>query len=773
VKRIRSLVRRLCTWRALGVVLVAIGTTALASRSFDARVARGFEAAESRSPTRVYGRPLVIRAGDDVPARRLRDQLERNGYTATSSRSPGIGQFRFRDREWIIGRRPLRIGAFFDQGGVTTVRLDWSGRIRDITDAAGERLAGIVVDPEQVAALRGPDGRDRIPVRLEEVPEHLIAAILIAEDRRFLSHSGLDPRRIAGALVANVRERRLAQGGSTITQQLARTLFLSRDRKVMRKLREVALAFSLEREFPKERLLAAYLNHIYLGQSGGAAIHGVGRAAEFFFDKDVTELTVDESAMIAGIIRGPSVYSPHRHPERARARRDLVLQLMQSEGRLGEAEFERALAADLRIAQPPRPQGDGGWYFDYLERELAAAAAGNGAGAGLTVISTIEPAIQRTAEDVVARQLERLERLRPRLAQQPQSLQAALVALDPWTGEVIAMVGGRSYGESQFNRATEARRQPGSSFKPIVALAALEDRDGHGYTLASTLDDEPLDYQTPNGVWSPSNADRDFMGPISLRTALEESRNVPFARLGIQVGPERIVETARRLGVRSPLAPYPALALGASEVTLLELTGAYAVLAAEGQRTAPHAVRSALDRNGDRVGDVGMATTTEEFSPALTYLVTSALRGVVENGTGSAVRDLGYRGPVAAKSGTTNGSRDAWFVGYTPEMVVGVWVGFDDGTPVGLTGSQAALPIFTDFLRTTLGADGGAEFRIPVGLERQEVPTSDGRAFGCNGDSEIFLTGTAPRNVCNDWERRWRSTLGDRGRPRRSSGRGR
>lgn len=694
----------------------------------------------------------------------MRDQLTRTGYTATSARSPRIGEFRFRDRAWTIGRRPLRIGTFFDEGGVTTIRLDWSGRIRDITAADGERLAGVVVDPQQVASFRGADGRDRIPVRLDEVPPHLIDAVLTVEDRRFLTHGGLDPRRIAGALVANIRERRLTQGGSTVTQQLARTLFLNRDRTLIRKIREAAIALSLEREFPKERLLSAYLNHIYLGQDGGAAIHGVGRAAEFFFNKDVTELAVEESAMLAGIIRGPSVYSPHRHPERALARRDLVLRLMRQEGRLTDEELQRALEAEPSIAEPNRLTGDGRWYFDYLRAELAGWVSEDIGGAGLTVIATLEPGAQRAAEAVVARHLARLEELRPRLARQAQPLQAALVAMDPWTGEIVAMVGGRSYGESQFNRASEARRQPGSSFKPIVTLAAIERSQGRPFTLASTLEDEPLAYEMPNGVWSPSNSDHEFLGPVSLRTALEESRNVPFARLGIEVGPERIVQTARRLGVESPLAPYPALALGASEVTLLELTGAYAVLAAEGQRTRPHAVRSALGQDGDRLGDADRVQTTREFSAAEAYVVTSALRGVVENGTGVAVRDLGYHGPVAAKSGTTNGARDAWFVGYTPELVVGVWVGFDDGTPVGLTGSQAALPMFADFLRATLGPEGDADFRVPDGLEWREVPTLDDGRFACIGESEVFLTGTAPRNVCNS--PRWlQSRRGVWGRP--------
>ena len=696
-----------------------------------------------------------------MDAERVSDRLTRTGYRPTSSRSPGVGEFRIRDREWRIGRRPLRIGAFFDAGGATTIRLDRSGRIRDITDAAGERLSGLVIDPEEIATFRGPRGRDRIPVRLDEVPRHLIDAVITTEDRRFLSHSGLDPRRIAGAFMANIREGRFAQGGSTVTQQLARTLFLNRDRKVMRKIREAAIASSLERSFPKERLLSAYLNHIYLGQDGGAAIHGVGRAARFFFAKDVTELSVDESAMLAGIIRGPSVYSPHRHPERARVRRDLVLRLMNGAGKLTDDGLATALSAELSIVPPSRVASDARWFFDYLERELAAADAPDGDASGLTVISTLEPRLQHLAGEAVTRGLERLERMRPRLAQQSQPLQAALVAIDPWTGEILALVGGRSYSESQFNRATGARRQPGSAFKPIVALAALARDADDGFTLASTLEDEPFSIDTPQGPWRPGNADREFHGEMSLREALEESRNVPFARLGIEIGPERIVETARRLGVSSPLAPYPALALGASEVSLLELTSAYAVLAAEGQRTEPHSVRSALDPSGRRVDDIGAVRTSQAFSAAEAYLVTSALRGVIENGTGRAVRDLGYHGPVAAKSGTTNGSRDAWFVGYTPEIAVGVWVGFDDGTPVGLTGSQAALPVFTGFLRAALGSDGDADFRMPGGLEWRQVARAGDRRWTCDGHAELFLDGTAPRDSCYGWGGRWR---GDRGR---------
>ena len=312
------------------------------------------------------------------------------------------------------------------------------------------------------------------------------------------------------------------------------------------------------------------------------------------------------------------------------------------------------------------------------------------------------------------------------------------------------MVGGRDYGESQFNRAVAARRQPGSSFKPIVALAALSGRDG--FTLASMLEDEPLSVQTPGGRWEPANYDRRFRGPVSLREALERSLNVPFARLGMAVGPERIVETARALGIESRLLPVPSLALGSSEVTPLEMTRAFGVLAAGGFRSELHTSLAVLDRTGDVLSRAELAGE-QVYDPAEAYLVTSALRGAVERGTGRALRRLGYRGPVAAKSGTTNNYRDAWFIGYTPSLAVGVWVGFDDGRSIGLPGSSAALPIFVRFLVGALGRSGDADFSFPPGLELVEVNRETGLLAGpgCRGEHEVFIRGSAPEKSCSPY----------------------
>jgi penicillin-binding protein 1B len=761
VRRTLRFIRRQLTGRRL-ILHLAVTATLLASYAlFERRVASSFEAATAALPTRIYARPLILQTGERPDRERVDAHLRRTGYRRVRGQV-GSGEYRLDSSEWRIGRHPMRIAGVWDPGGVVRVRLERRGRIRAIRSAEGGELPGVVLEPELIGTLWGETRRDRVPVRLDEVPDHLVQAILTVEDRRFFDHGGVDLRRIAGAMVANLRARRITQGGSTLTQQLARTLFLSPDRTLFRKLRETAIAFALERRVSKERLLEAYLNHIYLGQNGAAAIHGVGRAAQFYFGHDVSDLSVEESALLAGVIRGPSLYAPFRNPAAARARRDLVLAMMHERGELGARTLEQATDHPLELRDRRSARLSPRYYLDHLAAELRESFTESELQTGgFAVIASLEPSLQRAAEDAVRRGLEALESQFAHLKRDGRPLQAALVALDPSSGEILAMVGGRSYGSSQFNRASRARRQPGSVFKPVVALTALaravERRDP--FTLASTLEDVPLSVETRQGLWTPSNYDGEFYGDLSLREALEGSRNVPFARLGLEVGPERIIETARALGITSHLTAVPSLALGASEVSLLEMTGAYGVLAAEGLRVPPRAVRAVLDSEGRRLEDLETGTPERAFTPAETYLVTSALLGAVERGTGRGVRAYGYDGPVAAKSGTTNGYRDAWFVGYTPELTVGVWVGFDDGGRIGLPGSRAALPVFARFLRTALGPEGGADFQVPSGVEVVHVDPATGlrAGWGCYGEPEIFLAGTVPEEGCGDrWNtRRW------------------
>jgi penicillin-binding protein 1B len=593
------------------------------------------------------------------------------------------------------------------------------------------------------------DGLDerRIPVRLADVPDHLVQAVLAVEDQRFYDHGGLDLKRIAGAAVANVRAGGVAQGGSTITQQLAKNLFLSARRTPLRKLREAAMAVTLEDRYDKPAILEAYLNEIYLGQDGARAIHGVGAAARYYFDKDADDLDLSESAVLAGMIRAPNRYTPIRHAARSRERRDLVLRLMVEQGRVDERAARGAARERVRSRPAHEPVADARYFRDFAVSRLREEGVGRLPDRGAAVYTTLDAALQRAAERAVREELAGLP---------TRDAQAALVALDPRTGEILAMVGGRDYGSSQFNRAVDARRQPGSAFKPIVALAALG-REGRGdpaFTLASSIEDEPLSVVTPAGRWEPDNYDRSFRGTVTFREALEQSLNVPFARIGLAIGPQRIAETGRRLGIASPLRAVPSLALGASEVSPLELTRAFGVFAAGGELAETRAILG-VSRGGEAVRETSAARVRRVADPAETYLVTSGLEGAVARGTGRALNGLGHRDGIAGKSGTSSEWRDGWFVAYTPDLAVGVWVGYDDGRSLGLTGSRSALPIVARFLREALRQTGGDAFAVPDGVEFAYVGTDRGWwGWECSGEPEVFLEGTAPDERCND---PWRS----------------
>ena len=762
--RIRAILRRQpkALLAVAAFLLITAGGTAAVT--LEALVRAHLDDDLLRAPTRFYARPLLFQLGMVIDPARVERALQRLGYRRVRNRDVDPGEYYRGSSTWIIGRRAFRHYDRLDPGGAATVRTDRRGRVRDLRDERGDRVPYVALEPELLRSAYGTLLEERLPVPLDDVPQHLVDAILTIEDQRFFGHSGLDLRRIVGATLANLRAGHIVEGASTLTQQLAKNLYLSARRTPTRKLRELAMAVLLEARHSKGQILEAYLNEVYLGQNGAFEIHGVGQAAQHYFGKDVSQLGIAEAALLAGIIRGPSLYSPLRHPERATQRRDLVLRLMHEHGVLAEQAYRQAERAPLGLRRRPQRARMGRYFVDYAAEQLRARHGSDVLTGGLSVFTTLDAGLQQLAEQAVREGLARLETEAPYLTESVP-LQAALVALDPRTGEVLAMVGGRDYGASQFNRAAYARRQPGSSFKPIVALTALarqedDERDGPPFTLATLLHDEPLSVETPAGVWQPVNYDGRFRGPLTLREALERSLNVPFARLGLALGPERIVRTARRLGIESPLHPYPSIALGAFEVTPLELTRAYGVLAAGGYRAESHVTLGVLTPSSE-ILERQELEREREYSAAEAYLVTSALRGAVERGTGRGLRRFGFRGVVAAKSGTTNDFRDAWFIGYTPTLVVGVWVGFDDGRSIGLPGSRAALPIFARFLKGAVDPHERVEFERPWGVEIVEVDRESGlrAGWGCRGEREVFLRGTAPQETCSPY--RFAQRLGD------------
>lgn len=606
--------------------------------------------------------------------------------------------------------------------------------------------------PIAIGTVGHPVVEERAPVSLDEVPDRLIQAVLAVEDQRFYTHHGLDLRRIGGALVANVRAGEIAQGGSTITQQLAKNLFLSSERTPLRKLREAAMALVLEARYDKRTILEAYLNEVYLGQDGSRAVHGVGAAAQYYFGKRVGRVSLAEAALLAGMIQAPNRYNPFRNERWARGRRNLVLGLMADQERIGRGEAERSSRARISDRPHPAPSLDARFFRDLVEARLPGGMPARGA----AVFTTLDADLQRAAERAVTDGLRNVG---------SRDAEAALVAIDPRTGDVLALVGGRDYSQSQFNRATDARRQPGSAFKPIVALAALH-RDGEhapAFTLASRVEDEPLSVKTGAGRWEPTNYDRSYRGQVTVREALEQSLNVPFARIGLAVGPERIVKTARQLGFTSPLKAVPSLALGSSEVTLLELVRAYGVFATEGRLAATRLVlgTASLGARDRLFPNGGPPELAQVADPAETYLVTSALEGVVARGTARGLGAAGRFGAIAGKTGTSNDWRDAWFVAYTPSLVVGAWVGHDDGRSLGLSGAGAALPIVERFLERVDPDDRWATFPMPDGIEVAQVGDGTSGWYVDCGSREVFLEGTAPASRCDFDGPRWEVQLGD------------
>ncbi len=678
-------------------------------------------------PSILYGRPAVIRAGDLVENLKLPERLGRLSYQKVSGvpEKPGT---------WSREENRIRIHTRgFQAGDVSRpdVRIDidmTEGRVATLETSSGSFPDELVLEPEEIARILGPKMESRRMVPLTAVPKHLQDAVLAAEDSRFYSHIGIDFIGVIRALGVNLRRMRIVQGGSTITQQLAKNFFLTPRKSLWRKLREAELAVILELRFTKEEILEAYLNKIYFGQEGPRGIYGVEDAADFYFSKGVGDLTLEEAALLTGIIRSPHRYSPLRMADAARKRRDWVLSRMAILGMISAEEEQRASATPVRTNPRRVPVKMAEYYVDYLER-VAEETLGSGrfSRTGYRFYTSLDLVHQIAAERAMAEGLAELGEKKGSPGAEEDPLQAALVAVDPATGELTAMVGGRDYGKTQFNRAVDAWRQPGSAFKPFVLLAAMEQAvGGKGETtLASTISGEPISVEGPNGRWTPENFGREKYGVITVRRMIEESVNTAAVRLALDVGLPEVIATARNAGIESPVRPVPSLSLGSFEVTPIELAYAYATIASGGIRFRPFTLRAVTNDKGDSLR-VETPVREQAVDPRAAYLVTYALEGVLDRGTGTNVRLAGIDFPAAGKTGTTDAYRDSWFVGYTPDLVCVVWVGRDSGGPTGLTGSSGALRIWTKFMKSVYPAGGRTTFRAPPGVTIAEIDPESG-----------------------------------------------
>ncbi len=685
-------------------------------------------------PTRVYSAPYVIHDQVWISPDRLIRRLDRLGYRRLDHQTPGApGDYAWEAPRLRVFLRPIRLPAITQDAEMITLTLTGMNQwTLFATDGTARPYAAL--EPELIADLSGPKKVRREPAIWPEIPTPLVRAVMAVEDRRFLTHIGLDPRAIGRAIWHNLRRKTGLEGGSTITQQLAKNLLLTPQRSVRRKLAEAVCSLYLEWRYTKPEIMTLYLNHIYLGQDGPLSIAGVTAAAQHYFGKPLKTLSIGECAFLAGIIQRPSRYNPWRHSDAALDRRNLVLRRMHRESYLTDEELEGALIEPLII----RPladdsiQDDAAYVVAEAVRQLTPRFSEEELYRyGLAIHTTMDPLIQNDA-----RQAAHLTRR-----------QSAIVVLDPSTGRILSIMGGRDFRQSQFNRATQASRQPGSAFKPFVYAAALE----RGWTPASTLFDETHIYRrTANTDWRPRNYDDVYHGTVPLRRAMALSLNAATIDLARQVGIQSVIDSARRMGIESPLDHSLALALGTSEVTLLELAAAYAPFSNGGFAVKPFLVTTVHDAHGNIIESFGPVRSSV-LHPAIARLMTSLLESVVQEGTARSLPAAGWKRPTAGKTGTTNAGRDAWFVGYTPEVLAGVWVGDDRNQAMNLAGAKDALPVWHDLMKRTLADLPESRFRAAEGIIEAVIDPQTGlRAVaGCpEKRQELFLAGTEPTQSC-------------------------
>ncbi len=742
---------RIRGWRARNLAVAAIFLIAFGTGFYLAQlygeISALIEQRRAALTSAIYSAPAPIRPGDDIVRTGLIDRLEHLSYTQSPnptapgeySRTPGIVSIYTRAFNAGGGEHPAAL-----------IKVDLNGTtINAVLDSFGVLYRSAALEPEVIGRLLPGAPAERMDVALGDLKPYLVHGLVATEDRWFYYHPGIDPIRIAEAAFLDLRSRRLAQGASTITQQLARTFLDQHERSFSRKFRELAVAVVLEMRLSKNEILERYINDVPMGEYQGTPIEGLPQAARYFFNRDLREVTPAQAAALIGMIQAPTLYDPRRHPENCLKRRNVVLEIMKNAGVIDPAAYQTAINTPVEVIKPPGFRR-APYFTDYVTSLVAKIPGLNGNLAGLKVYTTLDPEMQLRAQDTVESNLERLEREHRRLrrADKKEQLESTLIALDAQSGAIRAMVGGRDYSTSQFNRAVMAERQPGSAFKPIVYAAALDPERAPfspPMTLATMLPDHPMSF----GTWAPADYERTYLGQVTAAQALFDSLNVPTAWVGSRLGPSKIVETAHEFGIGGDLPAVLPISIGADEVTLLDLVGAYQVFANAGMADTPYAVESVV--NG--AGHVIFQHAIEErrvTSPAVAYLITGALEDVLRYGTGASAQRIGLDFPAAGKTGTTQDYHDGYFVGYTPELVCGVWVGFDQPQSLGMPGASAALPAWVDFMIHSVGNDS-PDFPEPSGIVMADVDLQSGGLAtpACPRSISLpFLIGSAPTTPC-------------------------
>ncbi|MDO8528181.1 MAG: PBP1A family penicillin-binding protein [Deltaproteobacteria bacterium] len=704
-------------------------------------------------PSRVFSDTEYLYPGIDTARRGLVSKLERLGYRQVSGDVKGPGDFSLNPAHIDIYLHDFGYPLEKFTGYPVRVELKQNTIARLVDLESNEELPLVKLEPEEIATLFDAKMEDRTLVTLKECPQHLLEAIIVVEDERFFSHHGVDPIAILRAGLADLLHLRLVQGGSTLTQQLVKNFFLTSKKSLSRKINEAMMAIILERKHTKGEILEAYLNEIYLGQRGPSSVTGVAEASKHYFAKEIRQISVGEAALLAGMIRNPSEYSPLRNKEKAKERRDLVLKKMLEGNVIDQKMYQAALHEEIITPKSKIKPVFAPYFIDFVKQQLGDLYPQDVLEReGLKIFTTLDMSMQLTAEEGLTHGLEELEKKYASVLPKDHAglLQGCLIAVSPQNGYVRAMVGGRNYGVSQFNRCTQGLRQPGSTFKPFVYLTAFDpSRSKKAFTPATQIEDKSFTVKTVQGPWSPENYDHQEHGLVTLRTALENSYNIATAKLAMAVGLEEIVQTARDAGITSPLTAVPSLALGSFEVTPLEMAMAYTVFPNLGMRPEALSIMNVMTADG-QVLEKKNLKIKRAFDPAPVALTTSLMKGVMERGTAAAARALGFRWIAAGKTGTTSNYKDAWFVGFTPELLGLVWTGFDDNASVQMSGSRAALPIWVDFMKKQT-LELAQDFTFPKEIVQVDIDPKTGelatkqcpRTF-----TEYFIQGTEPTQKC-------------------------
>ncbi len=758
----------------LGLAIVALLAIVSVTAYFWVSTAREIDARlhgeRTRSLPKVFARSVELRRGQSISLPDLIARLNDLGYTetakveapaqfaidkATVTVTPRTGELKGRPVRVTFNPAPTARGKAPAQArppaGISVIEIPGKGRAESVE-----------LDTPLLTALMSGEREKRRRVPLSVIPLKMQQAVLAIEDQNFYLHPGVNPFTTLAAVVTNTfGNKPYLVGGSTITQQLARNFFLTEElaveqaakrRSYGRKAQEWFISIVLERRASKDEILELYLNDVYLGQRGSFAIHGVAQASRLLFGKDVSNLSLAEAALIAGIIQSPSSLSPFNHTKRAEERRNVVLRAMANVNFIKKDEADAAVKEPLAVVTRG-VDNEAPYFVDQVGQYLAEHFPGVTAqGVPVEIFSTLDLSLQRFAIDAVRDGLAQVDQTLARRRRKPGPAQAALIAIDPRTGEILAMVGGRSYNSSQLNRAVVSRRQPGSVFKPFVYLAALEYAAAEGrtdLTPASIVVDEPATFTFDDKEWSPTNYGDEYEGPITWRRALAHSRNIATIRVGELAGFDHVAALWRKVGVGTPPQAYPSIALGVFELTPIEVAKAYTLFTNDG-RVRPLTPIKQVNA-GTKYMKLPPGKLTEVARPDTTYLVTNMMRSVLNEGTAASARGNGFVLDAAGKTGTTNDLRDAWFAGFTPELLTVVWVGFDDNQPLGLSGAQAALPIWTAFMKQALAGHPNLGFAVPDGVSFADIDSDTGKLAqpGCPKTmSEAFLTGSEPTEAC-------------------------